>query len=124
MDEDIQVTGDVGDQPDSHPDPIISLPPVERPLKRIRLGVVGESNSIAFIPPAVKAMCSIQPYKSPSAFPRVLVFNDSFHNMLDYKTKYNNFPSTYNEMVSFLNEVHLLLYSYSITLAFRYSQIV
>ena len=123
MDEDIQVTGDVGDQPDSHPDPIISLPPVERPLKRIRLGVVGESNSIAFIPPAVKAMCSIQPYKSPSAFPRVLVFNDSFHNMLDYKTKYNNFPSTYNEMVSFLNEVHLLLYSYSVTLAFRYSQI-
>jgi hypothetical protein len=43
--------------------------------------------------------------------------NDSFHGMLDFKAKHNKFPSTYDDMVGFLTEVHFNHHSYSIQIA-------
>ena len=40
--------------------------------------------------------------------------------MLDYKAKHNKFPSTYNDMVAFLDEVHIQLFFHSIRLAYLY----
>ena len=36
--------------------------------------------------------------------------NDSFDKMLDYKAKHKNFPSTYDDMIVFLSEVHIGLF--------------
>ena len=119
MDEDIPVTG--CDLPGELADPINSFPPRAVPLKRINLGVPGQANAIKFVPPAVKAMSSSQAYNSSFASPRVLILNDSFHMMLDYKAKHNKFPSTYDDMVAFLSEVHIQLYFHTIRLAFLYS---
>ena len=95
MEEDIPVTGcEIGDPPDAPS------------LKRIRLGV-GQANPISFVPPTVKAMSSSLAYNSSSASPRVLILNDSFHSMLDYKAKHNKFPSTYDDMLVFLSKVHI-----------------
>ena len=119
MEEDIPATGcDINEPPtelaDSHPTRAV-------PLKRIQRGVVGQANAVKFVPPAVQAMSSSQAYNSSSASPRVLILNDSFHCMLDYKVRHNKFPSTYDDMVAFLNKVHILLSSHSIWLAFFYS---
>ena len=108
MEEDIPVTGcEIGDPPAELAEPFSSHPPRAPALKRIRLGVAGQSNPIGFVPPAVKAMSSSQAYNSSYASSRVLVLNDSFHMMLDFKAKHNKFPSTYDDMVAFLNEVHV-----------------
>jgi hypothetical protein len=117
MDEDVPATRcDIGDRAPDLPDPIGSQPPRAPALKRIQLGVVGDANPIKFIPPAVKAMSSSQACTSSSASSRVLILNDSFHQMLDYKAKHNQFPSTYDKMVSFLSEVHFqrLLHSFQL----------
>ena len=114
MDEDIRVT-DV--PPTELPDPISSHPPRAPSAKRIHLAGDGEAKSITFVPPAVKAMSSSQAGTSSSASPRVLILNDSFHRMLDYKAKHNKFPSTYDDMVAFLSEVHIQLFSRSNWLA-------
>jgi hypothetical protein len=84
--------------------------------KRIHLAEVGQAKSIIFLPPAVKAMSSSQAVTSSSSS-RVLILNDSFYSMLDYKAKHNKFPSTYDDMVAFLSEVHILLLFNSIRLA-------
>ena len=119
MDEDIPVTS--CDPPEELADPINSSTPRAPPLKRIQRGVAGQANAFKFVPPAVQAMSSSLAYKSSSASPRVLILNDSFHSMLDYKAKHNKFPPTYDDMVAFLSEVHIQLYSHSIRLAFFYS---
>ena len=112
MDEDIPATvSDIGDPATELANPISIHPPRAPPLKRIHLGVVGQAKPITFIPHAVKAMSSSPAGTSSSFSPRVLILNDSFHGMLDYKAKHNKFPSTYDDMVAFLNEVHMQLYS-------------
>ena len=68
-------------------------------------------------------MTSSLAYNSSIASPRILILNDSFHNMVDYKAKHNKFPSSYDDMVSFLKEVHIQLYSHGIHLASLHSQI-
>ena len=114
MDEDIPATGcDIGDPPAEVGDPISSNPPWGPPLKRIHLGVGGQTNPITFIPLAVKSMSSSHVCTSSYASQRVLILNDSFPRMLDYKDKHNKFPSTYDEMVDFLTEVHIILVSHS-----------
>ena len=118
MDEDIRVTGvDISVPPGELADPITSHPPRAPSAKRIHLAQVGEDKSITFVPPAVKAMSSSQACTSSLASPRVLIINDSFYSMLDYKAKHNKFPSTYDDMVAFLSEVHILLLFHSIRLA-------
>ena len=118
MDEDIPATGcDIGNRALDLPDPVNSHPPRAPALKRIQLGVGGEAKPIKFVPPAVKAMSSSQACTSSSASSRVLILNDSFHKMLDYKAKHNQFPSTYDDMVAFLSEVFIHLPSHSIRLA-------
>ena len=118
MDEDNPGTGcDIGDRRPELPDPINSHPPRAPALKRIQLGVLGEATPIKFVPPAVKAMSSSQACTSSSASSRVLILNDSFQKMLDYKAKHNQFPSTYDDMVSFLSEVFIQLPSHSFLLA-------
>ena len=119
MDEDIPVTG--CDPPEELADPINSNTPRAAPLKRIQRGVASQANSFKFVPPTVQAMSSSLAYKSSSASPRVLILNDSFHSMLEYKAKHNKFPSSYDDMVAFLSEVHIQLYSHSIPLALFYS---
>ena len=115
MDEDIRATGsDIGVPPSKLPDPINSHPPWAPAAKRIHLGADDQAKPISFVPPAVKAMSSSQACTSSSSSPRVLILNDSFHRMLDYKTKHNKFPSTYDDMVAFLNEVIIQLHSISI----------
>ena len=124
MDEDIPATVcDIDDPAAELANPISSHPPRATALKRIHLGVVGQAKPITFVPPAVKAMSSSPAGTSSSASPRVLILNDSFHGMLDYKAKHNKFPSTYNDMVVFLSEVHMQLYSHSFRLASPYSRI-
>jgi hypothetical protein len=113
MEEDIPTTGcDIRDPPVDLPDS-----PRAPALKRLHLGGPSQAKSIRFIPPAVKAMSSSQAFTSSPASSRVLILNDSFHGMLDYKARHNKFPSTYDEMVGFLTEVHFKLHSYSIQLA-------
>ena len=68
----------------------------------------------------MKAMSSSQACTSSFARPRVLILNDLFHRMLDYKAKHNKFPSTYDDMGVFLTEVHIQLHSFSIQLANPY----
>ena len=103
MDDDIRVTGiDIGDP---HTDPISSHPPCPPAPKRIHLGGPGQAKIITFVPPAVKAMSSSEAYTSSSASSRILIINDSFHKMLDYKAKHNKFPPAYEDMVAFLNKV-------------------
>ena len=115
MDEDITVTCIDIDVPAADlADPISSHPPRALVSKRIHLAVVGETKPITFVPPAVKAMLSCQACTSSSASPRVLILNDSFHKMLDYKAKHNKFPSTFDDMVSFLSEVHSKINTHSI----------
>ena len=105
MEDDTPATGcDIGEPPAELAD---SQPPREFPLKRIQRGVVGQANAFKFVPPAVQAMSSSQAYNSSAASPRVLILNDSFHCMLDYKAKHNKFPSTYDDMVAFLSEVQI-----------------
>ena len=89
----------------------------------ISLWVVGQSKPITFVLLPVKAMWSSQACTSFSASPQVLICNDPFHMMLDYKAKHNKFPSTYDDMVVFLSEVHIQLHSHSIRLACPYSRI-
>ena len=105
MDEDIPVTG--CDPPTEVADPINSRSPRPVPLKRIQRGVVDETDAFKFIPPGVKTMSSIQAYNSSFASPWIFILDDSFHMMLDYKAKHNKFPSSYDDMVAFLNEVHI-----------------
>ena len=105
IDEDILATGcDIGEPPtklaDSH-----SLRAVL--LKRIQRGVAGQANAFKFNPPAVQAMSSSQAYNCSSASPWVLILNDSFHFMLDYKTKHNKFPSTYEVDTNSAQEAEL-----------------
>jgi hypothetical protein len=110
MDKDIRPSNnDVGVQPADLADPISSHPPRAPVPKRSHLTATGQANPITFIPPALKAMSSSQVYTSSSYSPRVLILNDYFHRMLDYKAKHNKFPSSYDDMVSFLNEVHMQL---------------
>ena len=117
MDDDIRVTGiDIDDPHTELPDPISSNPPRATVPKRIHLAAAGQAKPIAFVPPAVKAMSSSEACTSSSASPRVLILNDSFHKMLEYKTKHNKFPSTYEDMVAFLNEVHINLHSHTVRL--------
>ena len=105
---------DIGVPPAELADPIAS-PPAQAPAaKRIHVGDVGHSKPIRFVPPAVKAMSSSQACTSSSASPRVLILNDSFPRMLEYKAKHNRFPSTYDDMVAFLTEVHIQLNTHSI----------
>jgi hypothetical protein len=114
MDEDIHPTcTEIGDPPPEQPDPIsshISLPPAP---KRIQLGARGQVDPITFVPPAVKSMSLSEACTSSSTSSPVLILNDSFHKMLDYKAKHNKFPSTYDDMVVFLTEVqiHFLFHS-------------
>ena len=117
MDKAAPLTGnDLGTPQAELADPINSSHPRTVPLKRIHFA--GQASAIKFVPPSVKAMSSSQPFNSSSTSPRVLILNDSFHNMLDYKAKHNKFPSTYDDMFVFLSEVHIQLYSYSIWLVF------
>jgi hypothetical protein len=111
MNEDILATGgDIGVGPSQPADPISSHLPQAPALKRIHLIAADQANPISLISPAVKAMSSSQVYtSSSSSSSRVLILNDSFHRMLDYKAKNNQFPSTYNDMVAFLSEVHIRL---------------
>jgi hypothetical protein len=122
MDEDIPATGsDIGDQPAELPDPISSHPPRAPAPKRLHLGAPSQSKPITFMPPAVKAMSSHPTCTSSSVSSRVLILNDSFHMMLEYKAKQGKFPSTYDDMVSFLTEVHIYFNSLSISIACSYS---
>jgi hypothetical protein len=124
MDEDILVTGmDISVPAADLTELISSHPPRAPGPKRIHLGVAGQAKTITFIPPAVKAMSSSQAYTSSSASPRVLILNDSFHRMLDYKAKHNKFPSTYDDMVIFLNEVNIQLNIHSFQLTCPYLRI-
>ena len=111
MDEDIRPTGsEIGVTPADLAEPIGSHPPQAPAPKRIHLGADGQAHSIAFVPPPVKAMSSTQACTSSFTSPRVLILNDSFHKMLDYKAKHNKFPSTYDDMVVFLSQVHFQLH--------------
>jgi hypothetical protein len=106
MDEDILASGrDIGDTAAELEDPINSNPPQAPALKRLHVGVVGQANPITFVLPAVKSISSSSACTSSYASPRVLILNDSFHKMLDFKAKHNQFPSTYEDMVAFLSEV-------------------
>ena len=121
MEEDTPATGcDIGDLP---ADPPVELadPPHASSLKRLHLGVAGQDKPIRFIAPAVKAMSSSQAFTSSPDSSRVLILNDSFHGMLDFKAKHNKSPSTYDDMVGFLNEVFYKLLSYSIHLARQFN---
>ena len=130
MDKDILVTD--CDPPVELTDPINSIPPREVPLKCIHLGVPAQTSLIKFVPPAVKAMSSSQANNSSFASPRVLILNDSFHMILDYKARHNKWqlpmaclpsvPSTYDGMFAFLSEVHIQLFIHSIRVALHYSQ--
>ena len=122
VEEDIPVTGcEIGDPPADLAKPITSHLPHAPALKCIHLKGAGVANPIKIVPPAVRAISSSEAYNSSSTSPRIRILNDSFHNMLDYKAKHNKFPSTYDDMVAFLSEVHIYLYSHSIWLAFFYS---
>jgi hypothetical protein len=124
MDKDIRPSGsDIGVTHAELVDPISSHPPRAPASKRLHFGALGQAKPIIFIPPAVKAMSSSHAGTSSSTSPRILILNDSFHKMLDYKAKHNKFPSTYDYMVAFLIEVHILLHSHSIRLACLYSPI-
>jgi hypothetical protein len=108
MDVDISATcTDIGIPPSEVADPISSHPPLAPAPKRIQLGAPEQVKPISFLSLALKAMSSSQACTSSFARPRVFILNDSFHRMLDYKAKNNKFPSTYNDVVVFLNEVHL-----------------
>ena len=107
MDDDIPLTGiDMGDPHTVLTHPMSSNPPRSPVPKRFHLATAGHAQPIKFVPPAVKAMSSSEACTSSSASPKVLILNDSFHKMLEYKTKHNKFPSTYEDMLAFLNEVH------------------
>ena len=122
MDEDIRATGsDIGIPPSQLADPISSHPPRAPALKRIHLETPGQAKPITFVPPAVKAMSSTQAGTSSSASPRVLILNDSFHKMLDYKVKHNKFPSSYDDMVAFLSEVHIVHLPISIWISMQFN---
>ena len=116
LDEDIRLTGvHISVPPVEVADPINSYPTGAPSAKRIHLAEAVQAKSITFVPPAVKAMSSSQAVSSSSS--RVLILNDSFDRMLDYKAKHNKFPSTYDDMVAFLIEVHIQLLFHSIRLA-------
>ena len=118
LEEDIPATGcDIGDPPAQLADP-----PQAPALKRLHLGVPSQAKPIHFDPPAMKAMSSSQAFTSSPASSRVLILNDSFHSMLDFKAKNNKFPSTFDEMVGFLTEVQFKLQSYSIQLARQFNR--
>jgi hypothetical protein len=117
MDENIPETAtDIGDPPAVVADSISSHPARSSAPKRIHLRAPSEAKPIRFVPLAVKTMSSSPAYTSSYASPRVLILNDYFHNMLDYKTKHNQFPSTYDDMVAFLTEVHIQLHFHSFQL--------
>jgi len=114
MDEDIRVTDfDILDPHTQIPDPASSNPPIAPVPKRLQLATTGQSKPITFVPPAVKAMSTSEVGTSSSTSPKVLIINDSFHKMLEYKSKHNKFPKTYDDMVAFLNEVHNKLHFHS-----------
>ena len=113
MDNGILATGsDIGVLHAELGDPVSSHPPQAPAPKRIHLESLGQAKPMTFVPPAVRAMSSSQAFNSSSASPQILILNDSFHGMLDYKAKHNKFPSTYDDMVVFLNEVHIHLNSH------------
>jgi hypothetical protein len=111
LDDVVRITGiDIVDPHTELPDPISSNPPLAHAPKRLHHAVAAQTKPITFVPPAVKVMSSSEACTSSSASTKVLIINDSFPNMLEYKTKHNKFPSTYEDMVAFLNEVHSKLH--------------
>ena len=111
MDEDIRATGtDLVVFAES----IGSSPPRAPALKRIHLAGQVQAKPITFVPPAIKAMSSSHACTSSSSSPWVLILNDSFHMMLDFKAKHNKFPSTYDDIVTFLSEVYIQPHSHSL----------
>ena len=113
MEEDNLATGcDIGDPP-ADPPTENADPPRASSLKCLHLAVPSQAKPIHFIALAVKAMSSNQAFTSSPDSSRVLILNDSFHGMLDFKAKHNKFPSTYNDMVGFLSEVYFKLHSFS-----------
>jgi hypothetical protein len=124
MDEDIRVpSSDIGVPPAELAYPISSHPPRALSPKRIHLRAHEQAKHITFVPHAVKAMSSTQACTSSFASPWVLILNDSFHMMLNYKAKQNKFPSTYDDMVAFLSEVYIQLLFHSIRHTGPYSRI-
>jgi hypothetical protein len=112
MDKVIRATGsDIGDRHVELADPISSHPPRAPASKRIHLGAFDQAKPIKFVLPAVKVMSSSQACTSSSVSPQILILNDSFYMMLDYKAKHNKFSSTYDDMVAFLSEIHIQLHS-------------
>jgi hypothetical protein len=102
MNEDIHATGtDIGVAHAELVDPISSHLPWTPAPKHIHLGTSGQVKPIIFIPTAVKAMLSSHACISFSASPRVLILNNSFQMMSNYKAKHKKFPSTYDDIVVF-----------------------
>ena len=94
MDEDIPATGcDIGDPPTEVGDPIGSHPPRAPALKRIHLRSWWSSQCHQIRPTYGEVNVVIPCMQSSSTSHRVLILNDSFHSMLDYKAKHNKFPS-------------------------------
>ena len=117
MDENIHATGsNIRVPPTELSDLISSHPPRRLAPQRFHLEFVSQAKPIRFVSLALKAMSSSQACTSSSTSPWVLILNDSFHGMFNYKAKHNKFPSTYDDMVVFLSHRYIQLNFHSIEL--------
>lgn len=83
--------------------------PISPVSKRPNLHSSEEATLKSLIPPKIKSMSLKNPSSSSSLGSEVLILNDSFPDMLEFKAKSNNnkFPPTYDALVAFLTKVPL-----------------
>ena len=74
--------------------------------KKQCIGVSPLSVQNAFTPPSLKSLTLTQPGPSSARGSKILVLNDSFPAMVEFKAKRGNvFPPSYDKMVDFLTKV-------------------
>jgi len=84
----------------------IPLPDLNSPpTKRLKLNPIGFDFQRSFTPPKVKTMRSSQPSSSSIISSHMLILNDSFVRMLEFKALKKKFPPSYDDLVAFLTKV-------------------
>lgn len=112
LDEDIPATtaasGDMVEKPPpSEVAPIHTKSPAPKPQpqKKPHVEVQDPDSGTPLIPPSLKSLVISQPTSSSGHSSQVLILNDTFPNMMDYKNKHQKFPKSFDDMVYLLLKV-------------------
>ena len=87
--------------------PIRTKSPAPKPqaLKKPHVEVLVTDKGNQLIPPSLKSLVISQPSLSSATSSAVLILNDTFPRMMEYKSKQKKFPKSFDDMIAFLLKV-------------------